>query len=112
MTPLWTVGKQSYVYYVCIDKQTEFLAGLDSIVHISEEAKNANTAVPYGILFATLSSVALGWGQSLHFVLPLSYVFKDILKGINVALAFCMGTDLQNIVNSPIGQPMAIVERW
>ena len=80
-------------------------------MHISEEAQNANTAVPYGILFATLSSVALGWGGSLRFVLPPSHVF-NILKGINVALAFCMGTDLQNIVNSPIGQPMATVERW
>ena len=35
------------------------------MVHISEEAKNANTAIPYGILFATLSSVALGWGEPL-----------------------------------------------
>ncbi|KAF8690359.1 hypothetical protein AX14_002975 [Amanita brunnescens Koide BX004] len=72
LTPLWTI------------------AGLDSIVHISEEAKNANTAIPYGILFASLSSVVLGWG-------------------INVALAFCMGTDLQNITNNPIGQPMATI---
>ncbi|KAF8325369.1 APC amino acid permease [Amanita rubescens] len=72
LTPLWTI------------------TGLDSAVHISEEARNANIAVPYGILFATLSSIVLGWG-------------------IIVALTFCMGTNLQNIVNSPIGQPMATI---
>ncbi|KAF8714403.1 hypothetical protein AX14_012718 [Amanita brunnescens Koide BX004] len=72
LTPVWTIS------------------GLDSMVHISEEAKNANTAIPYGILFATLSSVALGWG-------------------VNVALAFSMGPDLQNVVNNPIGQPMATI---
>lgn len=27
--------------------------------------------------------------------------------GINVSLAFCMGTDLESVLNSPIGQPMA-----
>ncbi|KAF8670193.1 hypothetical protein AX14_005909 [Amanita brunnescens Koide BX004] len=70
--PLWTV------------------AGLDTTVHISEEAKNANTAIPYGILSAALSSIILGWG-------------------LIVALAFNMGTDLQNIVNNPIGQPMATI---
>jgi hypothetical protein len=29
--------------------------------------------------------------------------------GLNVVLAFCLGTDTQNILNSPIGQPMATV---
>ena len=28
---------------------------------------------------------------------------------INVALAFCMGTDLDSILNNPIGQPMATI---
>ncbi|KAF8347229.1 amino acid transporter [Amanita rubescens] len=72
LTPLWTI------------------AGFDAVVHISEEARNANIAVPYGILFSALSSIVLGWG-------------------IIVALAFCMGTNLQNIVNNPIGQPMATI---
>jgi hypothetical protein len=27
--------------------------------------------------------------------------------GINVALAFCMGTDISALLSSPIGQPMA-----
>lgn len=29
--------------------------------------------------------------------------------GINVVLAFCMGTDIESIVSSPIGQPLAAV---
>jgi hypothetical protein len=81
------------------------------MVHISEEARNANIAIPYGILFATLSGVALGWGKSLYFALPPGCVIRGYLKGVNVALAFSMGTDLQNIVDNPIGQPMATVER-
>ncbi|THU98799.1 amino acid transporter [Dendrothele bispora CBS 962.96] len=62
----------------------------DGPVHISEEATNANTAVPYAIIFPTCSGLILGWG-------------------INVALAFCMGKDLQGILDSPVGQPMATI---
>ncbi|KAK2462555.1 hypothetical protein APHAL10511_005525 [Amanita phalloides] len=72
LSPLWTIGT------------------LDSMVHISEEAKNASTAIPYGIMFAVLSSIVLGFG-------------------VNVVLAFGMGNNLQNIANSPIGQPMATI---
>ena len=50
------------------------------MVHISEEARNANIAIPYGILFATLSGVALGWGKFLYSTLPLSRVVEDIRK--------------------------------
>ena len=48
-------------------------------------------------------------GSVLYFMylLPSS---QRYLKGVNVALAFCMGTDLQNIIDNPIGQPMATVE--
>ena len=81
------------------------------MVHISEEAKNANIAIPYGIVFATLSSVVLGWGQSFTLFVTQFKCIQSHSKGVNVALAFCMGTDLQNIVNNPIGQPMATVER-
>ena len=45
--------------------------------------------------------------SSLLYLLPRS---QRYLKGVNVALAFCMGTDLQNIIDNPIGQPMATVE--
>ena len=60
----------------------------DSSVHISEEASNAATAVPWAIVYAIGIAGVLGWA-------------------INMALAFCMGTDLDAIMNSPIGQPMA-----
>jgi len=72
LCPLWAVG------------------AFDSTVHISEEATNANVAIPYAIILATTSSVIIGWG-------------------LNVVLAFCMGTDTQSILSSPIGQPMATI---
>ncbi|KAJ8494727.1 hypothetical protein ONZ45_g13133 [Pleurotus djamor] len=72
LAPLWAVG------------------GFDSSVHISEEARNANVAVPWGVICATGLGSALGWG-------------------INVALAFSMGTDLEAIIDSPIGQPVATI---
>jgi amino acid permease (GABA permease) len=70
LAPLWTIG------------------GYDSSVHISEEASNATTAIPWAIIGSIAVSAALGWG-------------------INVSLAFCMGSDLEGILNSPTGQPMA-----
>ena len=48
---------------------------------------------------------------SVSSLLCLSRGSQRYLKGVNVALAFCMGSDLQNIVDNPIGQPMATVER-
>ncbi|KIL59816.1 hypothetical protein M378DRAFT_84638 [Amanita muscaria Koide BX008] len=72
MSPLWAVG------------------GFDSQVHISEEARNANVAIPYGIILATFSGIMLGWG-------------------LNIALAFSMGSDTQNIMNNSIGQPFATI---
>ncbi|KAG2050419.1 amino acid transporter [Suillus hirtellus] len=70
MAPLYTIG------------------GYDSSVHMSEEASNAATAIPWAIISSIAMSAILGWG-------------------INVSLAFCMGTDLNAILTSPIGQPMA-----
>ncbi|GAK65552.1 APC amino acid permease [Moesziomyces antarcticus] len=66
------------------------VASYDSCVHISEEASNAARAVPMGIFFSIVSSGILGFG-------------------IMVALAFNMGTDLEPIVNSEYGQPMATI---
>ncbi|THH11511.1 hypothetical protein EW146_g8022 [Bondarzewia mesenterica] len=68
MAPLWTI------------------CSFDSSVHISEEASNAATAVPYAIIWAIGIAGLLGWA-------------------INVSLAFCMGTDLEAIMAAP--QPMA-----
>ncbi|RDB25810.1 putative amino-acid permease C11D3.08c [Hypsizygus marmoreus] len=72
LAPLWTIG------------------GFDTSVHISEEARNAQVAVPLAIMLAPALGCMLGWA-------------------INVALVFCMGTDLANITGSPIGQPMATI---
>ncbi|KAG1724012.1 amino acid/polyamine transporter I [Suillus lakei] len=70
MAPLYTIG------------------GYDASVHMSEEASNAATAIPWAIINSIVVSAILGWG-------------------INVSLAFCMGTDVGGILSSPIGQPMA-----
>ncbi|KII84524.1 hypothetical protein PLICRDRAFT_117614 [Plicaturopsis crispa FD-325 SS-3] len=66
------------------------IGGFDASVHISEEATNASVAVPWAIIYSTTSGSVLGWA-------------------INVALAFSMGTDLESIIDSPIGQPMASI---
>ncbi|KAG1723082.1 amino acid permease-domain-containing protein [Suillus paluster] len=70
MAPLWTIG------------------GYDASVHMSEEASNAATAIPWAITSSIIIAAVLGWV-------------------INVVLAFCMGTDLDGILNSPLGQPLA-----
>ncbi|EJD04784.1 amino acid transporter [Fomitiporia mediterranea MF3/22] len=66
------------------------IGAFDSSVHISEEASNAAIAVPWAIVSAIFVAGVLGWA-------------------INVALAFCMGTDLDSIMNNKIGQPMATI---
>ncbi|KAI0310735.1 amino acid transporter [Amylostereum chailletii] len=70
LAPLWTI------------------CSFDSSVHISEEASNAATAVPWAIVWAIGIAGILGWA-------------------INVSLAFCMGTDLAALANSD--QPMAAI---
>ncbi|KAI9508233.1 APC amino acid permease [Russula earlei] len=68
--PVWTIGS------------------FDSSVHISEEASNAATAVPWAIVWAISVAGILGFA-------------------VNVSLAFCMGHDLEGLMNSDTGQPMA-----
>ncbi|KAF3927387.1 hypothetical protein ABW21_db0205097 [Orbilia brochopaga] len=70
LSPIWTIG------------------GFDSCVHISEEAKNATVAVPYGIL----GSVGLCW--------VLGFLSQIVIAG-------CMSQDLQHLLETPFGQPMA-----
>ncbi|KAI0034224.1 APC amino acid permease [Vararia minispora EC-137] len=72
LAPLWTVS------------------GFDATVHVSEEARNAKTAVPWGILCSIITGCVLGWI-------------------VNVVLALNMGTDLAGILSSPIEQPMATI---
>ncbi|KAL4246863.1 Amino Acid-Polyamine-Organocation Transporter [Abortiporus biennis] len=64
------------------------ICSFDSSVHIAEEASNAAVAVPWAIVGAIGIAGILGWA-------------------INVALAFCMGTDLDAIMSS--SQPMAAI---
>ncbi|KAJ7618134.1 amino acid/polyamine transporter I [Mycena polygramma] len=66
------------------------ISGFDAGVHISEEARNANVAVPWAIIYA------MGVGTSLGF-------------GVQVALAFCMGPDTIDILSSSVQQPMATI---
>lgn len=96
-----------------------YLANFDSSVHISEESSNAAIAVPWAIvsceshiggvntkcirLVPLASQVSLA-GVSIH----INFLkVANRLPAINVSLAFCMGTDLEYVVKSPIGQPMA-----
>ncbi|OCH88531.1 amino acid transporter [Obba rivulosa] len=72
LAPLWTI------------------AGFDAPIHISEEASNARTAVPWAIILSSALAGVIGWG-------------------VNVAMAFCMGTDMGSIMASAIGQPMATI---
>ncbi|KAH7342012.1 APC amino acid permease [Rhizoctonia solani] len=66
------------------------IGAFDSCVHISEEASNAAIAVPWAIIGAIGISGILG-------------------TAMNMAIAFCMGTDLGAIMNSDIGQPLAAI---
>ncbi|KZV65292.1 amino acid transporter [Peniophora sp. CONT] len=72
LAPLWAVG------------------AFDSSTHLSEEAKNANVAVPWALMSMTSVACALGWG-------------------VVVSIVFNMGTDLEAILASDIGQPMAAI---
>ncbi|GAB1521706.1 hypothetical protein RhiTH_004803 [Rhizoctonia solani] len=84
LAPVWTIG--SY----------------DSSVHISEEASNAAVAVPWAIVGAIAISGILGT------VLCFSRdIAEDTPPALNIAIAFCMGTNINAILNSSIGQPLA-----
>ncbi|KAG2091024.1 amino acid/polyamine transporter I [Suillus discolor] len=64
------------------------IGGYDTSVHMSEEVSNAAMAIPWAIVSSIAVSAVLGCG-------------------VNISLAFCMGTDIGSVLNSPIGQPMA-----
>ncbi|KZF24063.1 gaba permease [Xylona heveae TC161] len=64
------------------------IGGFDSAVHMSEEAANATKAVPYGILM----SIGSCW------------FFGFIIM---IALAACINPDLEAVLGSKFGQPMA-----
>ncbi|MCJ1258175.1 GABA-specific high-affinity permease [Lignoscripta atroalba] len=64
------------------------IGAFDSCVHMSEEAANATKAVPYGILM----SIASCW------------LFGFIIV---IVLAACINQDLESVLGSPFGQPIA-----
>ena len=72
LSPIWTIG------------------GIDSCVHMAEEASNATLAVPFGILM----SIGACWVLGFFCV---------------IVLAACMSPDLESVLESPFGQPMAQV---
>lgn len=72
LSPIWTIG------------------GIDSCVHMSEEAKNASKAVPRGIL----GSISGCW-------------FLGFITVCVIALS--MDPNVESLVHSPLGQPMAQV---
>ncbi|KAI0324642.1 APC amino acid permease [Cubamyces sp. BRFM 1775] len=66
------------------------ISGFESSIHMSEEAHNARTAVPWAIVCTVGISSFIGWV-------------------VNIVFAFCMGTDLDSIIDNPIGQPTATI---
>lgn len=72
LSPVWSIG------------------GFDSCVHISEEASNAATAVPFAIIGAISCAGVLGWLCV-------------------IVIVACMGTDIDYHLASPYGQPMASI---
>jgi amino acid transporter len=64
------------------------IGAFDSCVHMSEEASNAAKAVPYGIMMSIGSCWFLG------FI-------------IMIVIAACIDTNLENVLSSAYGQPMA-----
>ncbi|PSR83465.1 hypothetical protein PHLCEN_2v5737 [Hermanssonia centrifuga] len=59
LAPLWTIG------------------GFDGPIHISEEASNASTAIPWSIVSAIGIASILGWGELAHFLIVSSYFYGD-----------------------------------
>ena len=92
----------------CLQKAIYVIGSFDSPVHISEEASNVATAVPWAILLSTSTAGILGIGTVFIILVRLaSCLFQALHPAMNVALAFCMGQDLDRLMESNLGQPMA-----
>ena len=76
-------------------------------MHISEESTNARTAVPFAIISSAAIAGLVGWGEMTPQCKEDGKLMSS--SGINMALVFNMGTDLETIVSNPIGQPLATV---
>jgi len=64
------------------------IGAFDSCVHMSEEASNPSKSVPIGVIGSISVCAILGWI-------------------INIVIAACMKPDLDEILNTPLGQPLA-----
>ncbi len=68
--PLWSIGNtHSILNHMLLLRSARLSGAFDSTVHISEEATNANVAIPFAIILAATSSSILGWGT--HYIRPI-----------------------------------------
>ncbi|CAI6336542.1 unnamed protein product [Periconia digitata] len=81
----WTPG---FAWFLSWLSPIWTIGGFDSCVHMAEEASNATKAVPYGILL----SIGSCW------------FFGTI---ICIVIAACISTDIDSVLGSSYGQPMA-----
>jgi len=86
----FTTWPNGFAFFLSFLSPLWTIGAFDSPCHISEEASNAPFAVPFATISSPLVACILGWA-------------------INVVIAFCMGTDLDSIVNNQIGQPFATI---
>jgi len=101
LAPLWTIC-ESFFRRIARDLNVN-LGSFDSSVHISEEATNAATVVPWAIVYAIGIAGVLGWGTLVNWALLRQML--TFFLAINMVLAFCMGSDIQSLLDSD--QPMA-----
>ena len=64
------------------------VSGFESSATLAEEASNAAKAVPFAMVSSLVTGGITGWA-------------------VLITIAFCMGTDVIDIVTSPLGQPFA-----
>ncbi|KAM3089472.1 hypothetical protein ACMFMG_001064 [Clarireedia jacksonii] len=64
------------------------VSGFESSATIAEEASNAAKAVPFAMVSSLVTATVTGWA-------------------VIITIAFCMGPNVIDIVNSPLGQPLA-----
>ena len=51
----------------------------------------------------------MGYVTDIHWNIKDGNLSLFMLLAINVSLAFCMGTDIESLLDNPIGQPMATI---
>ena len=51
----------------------------------------------------------MGYVTGVHWLTKGGNLSLFLLLAINVSLAFCMGTDIESLLDNPIGQPMATI---